>query len=62
MTGGNDLLEYTLVFSGWDMSQTKNSNHSSDTFFQKMVSVTLGSSYHADVCSIVQFSDKFCFN
>ena len=27
-----------------------------------MVSVILGRSYHADVCSIVHFSDKFGFN
>lgn len=29
---------------------------------RKMVSVIIGSSYHADICSSVHFSDQFGFN
>ena len=49
-----------LHVSGWDMSQTK--KYSSDTFFQKMVSVILVSLYHTDVCSSVNFLDMFGFS
>ena len=56
------LIDRLLHVSGWDMSQTKNSKYSSDKFFPKMVSVILGSSYHAGVCSRVTFSDKSGFN
>ena len=48
-----------LHVSGWDMSQTKNSKYSSDTFFSKMVYAILGSSYHSDVFSSIHLSDKF---
>ena len=52
-----------LHVSGWDMGQTKKSKYMSNTYLiLKMVSVILGSSYHADGCSHVHFSDKFGFN
>ncbi len=44
------------------MGQTKKSKYTSNKFFPKMVSVILSSSYRADVCSSVNFSDKFGFN
>ena len=58
-TGHKSLL---LHVRGWDMDQTKSSKYSSNIFFPKMVSDILGSSYHADVFSSVNFSDKFGFN
>lgn len=38
------------------------SKHSPNTFFRKIVSLILGSSFHAGVCSRVNFSDKIAFN
>ena len=52
----------SVGYSGWDMSPTINSKYSLDTFFSKMVSDILGSSYHTNVCSSVYFSDNFRFN
>ena len=51
-----------LHVNGWNMSQTKTSKCTANTFFPKMVSVILSSSYHADVCSSAHFSEQFVFN
>ncbi len=50
-----------LHVSRLDMGQTKKSKYMLNIFFPKMVSVILGSSYHADACSTFYFSDKFRF-
>ncbi len=43
-------------------AKLKNQSTRQSFFFQKTVSVILGSSYHTNVCSSVRFSDKFGFN
>ena len=63
------LAGFFYTVYGWDRgtrpmdtTQTKKSEHMSNTFFLTMVSVILGCSYHADVCPSARFSDKFVFN
>ena len=43
---------------GWDKNRNKNPKYTSNTFFTKMVSVILGSSYHIEVCPIVFLKPK----
>lgn len=57
---GNKL--YPLHISGWDI--TKNSKYTLKFVSPKVVSVIIGSSYHADIeyVQMLFFTDKFVFD
>ena len=60
--GGGDMSSI-FIYSQW-MGHGPNykSKCMSNTFFSKIVSVILGSSYHTDICLSAHFSYKFFFN
>ncbi len=51
----NNKYTYTSPLAGGTWAKVQYKVQSINTFFPKMVSVILGSSYHADVCSSVNF-------